>query len=188
VNFHAVSQLFGDLDRELWLITARAGDGQGGLIATLVLRASLVPELPRVIIGLAKHHHTHELVERSGAFAMHLIGEENLEWVWRFGLRSGRESDKLSGLMIRSGATGSPILMGVPAWLDCRVETSMDTGDRTIFLAEVVDAHVDQLGPLLTRNHLMKYASAEKLGDMDEAVARDIEIDRQTIIAWRQRQ
>ena len=45
--------LFGRTDRELWLVTASAGGGRGGLIATFVSQASIGPDLPRVVVGLA---------------------------------------------------------------------------------------------------------------------------------------
>src|SRR5690348_16410731 len=106
----AVARLFAHVDRELWLVTAAAGPRRGGLIATFVSTASIVPALPRVLVGLAKQHHTWELVEASDAFALHLLGEEHLDWVWRFGLRSGRALDKLEGLDVRPGAAGSPLL------------------------------------------------------------------------------
>src|SRR5688572_20567317 len=106
----AAAALFARTDRELWLLTAAAGGRRGGLIATFVSQAALVPELPRVLVGLAKHHHTRGLVEAGNAFALHLLGEEHLEWVWRFGLRSGRDVDKLEGIAATAGATGSPIL------------------------------------------------------------------------------
>ena len=38
------------------------------------------------------------------------------------------------------GPSGSPILGGAAGWLDCRVEARLETGDRTVYLAEVVDA------------------------------------------------
>src|SRR5688500_8646848 len=136
----AFSEIFDRLDRELWLITARAGDQSSGLIATYVARVSLVPTLPRVTVAIAKRHFTHELIEASGAFCMHLVGEDQIDWVWRFGIPSGREVDKFRGLATSTGASGSPILTGAPAWLDCRVEARMDTGDRTVYLAEVLDA------------------------------------------------
>src|SRR5262249_32598631 len=132
--------VIGDLDRELWILTARAGPRAGGLVATFVSEASIVPELPRVLVGLARQHGTWELVEASGAFALHLIGVEHLDWVWRFGLRSGRDTDKFRGLEVQTGATGSPLLEGALGWLDCRVETRMETGDRTVYLAEVLAA------------------------------------------------
>jgi len=181
----AASPIFDRLDRELWLITAQAGQRRGGLIATFVSRASLVPALPRVTVGLAKHHHTWELIEASGAFALHLIGEDQLEWVWRFGLRSGRDCDKLEGLAARSGVTGSPILNDALAWLDCRVEARLDTGDRTLYLAEAVDAQNVHSRPILTAKRLRELAPVDKLRELSESMARDIDIDAEAILKWR---
>src|SRR5215469_11012420 len=123
----AASTLFAWVDRELWLVTAQAGGRRGGLIATFVNQASIVPELPRVVVGLAKQHQTWDLVEASGAFALHLVGEQHLDWVWRFGLESGRYADKFRGLSPRAEATGSPLLDEAVGWLDCRVEDRLDT-------------------------------------------------------------
>src|SRR5262249_33629311 len=123
-------------DRELWIVTARAGRGTRGLGATFVRSASILPQSPRGVVGLARQHHTWELVETSGAFALHLIHEAQIEWVWRFGLQSGRETEKLEGLAWHAGATGSPLLDGASGWLDCRVEARLPTGDRTLYLAE----------------------------------------------------
>lgn len=173
------------LDREVWLITVRAGERCSGLIATFVSSASLVPTLPRVTVGLAKHHFTHELIQASNAFCMHLIDEERLDWVWRFGNQSGREVDKLSGLETRTSAGGSPILVGALAWLDCRVESQMDTGDRTVFLAEVLDARLERSATPLTFNRLMKMAPADQLRQMKIAVERDIDSDCAAILKWR---
>jgi flavin reductase (DIM6/NTAB) family NADH-FMN oxidoreductase RutF len=113
----------------LWLITARSGERSSGLIATYVASVSLLPSLPRVTIALAKHHFTHALVEASNSFAMHLLGEEQIDWVWRFGIPSGRDIDKLQGLTTFVGKSGAPILSAAMAWLDCRVEARLDTGD-----------------------------------------------------------
>src|SRR6516225_9780017 len=71
----AASTLIAWLDRELWLVTSQAGDRRGGLIATFVNPASIVADLPRMLVGLARQHHTWEVVEASGAFALHLLGE-----------------------------------------------------------------------------------------------------------------
>src|SRR4051812_23946899 len=154
MNLEEADALFRRLDRELWLVTARAGERRGGLIATFISQASIVPGLPRIILGLAKQHHTWGLVEAGGAFALHLIGEEQLDWVWRFGLQSGREHDKLGGLETRAGASGAPILADAPGWLDCRVEARLDTGDRTVYLAEVLDARSPGSRPILTVGRL----------------------------------
>ncbi len=136
----AAATLFAWLDREIWLVTAQADTHRGGLIATFVNPASIVPDMPRMLVGLSRQHQTRELVEHSNAFALHLLGEQHLDWVWRFGLESGRGKDKLDGLRVRQMSTGSPVLEDAIGWLDCRVETRMETGDRTVYLAEVVQS------------------------------------------------
>lgn len=182
------SQIFSRLDRELWLITARAGDRRSGLIATNVSNASLVPTLPRTTAGLAKHHFTHELIDQSRAFCMHLLNESQIDWVWRFGIHSGRDANKLEGLATRTSTTGSPILAGAPAWLDCRVETAMDTGDRMVYLAEVLDAHMEPALAPLTFKRLLQLAPADKLQELKLDMEHDIELDRAAILEWRRSQ
>jgi flavin reductase (DIM6/NTAB) family NADH-FMN oxidoreductase RutF len=173
------------LDRELWLITARDGDQISGLIATFISRVSLVPALPRVTVALAKHHFTHELIEKAGAFCMHLVAEDQIDLVWRFGIQSGREVDKLHRIGTSTGVTGSPILSGATAWLDCRVESRMDTGDRTVYLAEVVDAKLTSAAKPLTFKRLLELAPANRLQQMKQALVPDIELDRAAIVNWR---
>lgn len=182
-----ISALFAGLDRELWLLTAAAGACRGGLIATFVCQASIVPELPRVLVGVARQHHTWRLVEESNAFALHLLGEEQLPWVWRFGLQSGRHGDKLEGLSSRSGTTGSPILPEALAWLEARVEGRLDTGDRTVFLAEIIDGQRSRHARPLTVQRLLQLAPADKLQEMKEQMAHDQAVDATAIRAWRQR-
>jgi flavin reductase (DIM6/NTAB) family NADH-FMN oxidoreductase RutF len=188
VDADAFCEVFDSLDREIWLITARAGDRQSGLIASYVSRASLVPTIPRVTIGLAKHHFTHELIQKSKAFCMHLIDEDHIDWVWHFGIPSGREIDKLRGLETFASVTGSPILAGAMAWLDCRVQAQMDTGDRMVYLAEALDARMVQTTTPLTLKRVLDLAPADKLRQMNLAVERDIDLDRTAILEWRRQQ
>lgn len=181
-----VSNILNQLDREIWIITARAGGRQSGLVATNVSSASLVPALPRMTVGLANHHFTRELIDQSNAFCMHLIDESHLDWVWNFGIDSGRNTDKLSSFDTRASATGSPILNGAQSWLDCRVEARMDTGDRTVYLAEVLEGGGHQTSKPLTFKRLLELAPADKRKELKASVEQDVEVDREAILAWRQ--
>jgi len=183
----AASTLFARLDRELWLVTARAGPRRGGLIATFVSQASIVPGLPRMLLGVAKTHHTWDIIEASGAFALHLVGEDQLDLVWRFGLGSGRDADKFAGLEYQAGATGSPLLEKAVGWLDCRVEAKLDTGDRTLYLGEVVQAGVNHFGEPLTQKRLLQLAPPERLTALKLQLHRDAVLDEQAIREWRRR-
>jgi len=184
---HSAADLFSRLDRELWLVTAADGERRGGLIATFVCQASIVPEMPRVLVGLARSHHTWELVDASRAFALHLLGEANLDWVWRFGLQSGRTVDKFAGLDVRNGTSGSPILAGGLGWLDCQVESRLETGDRTVFLAEVVAAEGAAPGTPLTFKHALQRATPEQLKVLKAQLDGDAAVDAGAVQAWRRR-
>ena len=105
-----IRKLYSQVDPPLWLVTAADGGRRGGFIATTVTRASIVSEMPRQLITVDKRHNTHALIEGSGAFAMHLIDERQLDLAWRFGLQSGRDVDKFAGVAYRTGTTGSPLV------------------------------------------------------------------------------
>jgi flavin reductase (DIM6/NTAB) family NADH-FMN oxidoreductase RutF len=181
----APSTLFASLDRELWLVTAQAGGRRAGLIATFVSEASIVADLPRVVVGLARRHHTWEIVEAAGAFALHLLSEDQIEWVWRFGLQSGRSLDKFAGLSVQTAVTGSPILNSAVGWMDCRVEARLDTGDRTIYLAEVVQSQIAHFAPPLTFQRLLQLAPPERLRELKLLRNQDAGVDADAIRAWR---
>lgn len=180
-----ISEVFHLYDPPLWLVTARHGDRRGGLIATLAVRASIVPELPRMVVGIANHHHTWGLIEASGAFALHLLRADDLDAVWRFGLASGHLADKLAGLPERHTPEGNPLYPDARAWLDCRVEERMNTGDRTLYLAEVMGGAALAEGPALSVGILLRDAPAERLAELDRLYRADQALDSAAIQAWR---
>ncbi len=183
----AADRILTKVQRQLWVLTACAGQDRSGLVATFVSRASIVKERPRILVSLAVGHYTTALVRRSGFFAAHLLSSRERELIWHFGLFSGRDADKLAGIDVHTGTTGAPILSGSSAWLDCRVENSLNAGDREIFLAEVVDAATTGDFDPLTIDALRAKATANQLARMDELFAQDSETDARLIDEFRAR-
>ena len=183
-----ISKVYAQLDPPLWLVTAADSGRRGGFIATTVAQASIVAEMPRQLITVDRRHNTHALIEGSRAFAMHLIDETQLDLVWRFGLQSGRDVDKLAGLQFRTGVTGSPLLPEALAWFDCRVEARMDSGDRTVYLAAVVDGRLERTDPPLTNRRFFEIAPPDKQKIMSEQYDRDARLDAVAIEQWRAKQ
>lgn len=127
---------------QLWApivaVTAAHEGRRNGLISSTALTASLLPEAPRVSIQLSKASLTHELVEASGAFAVHLLPAEGLEVFHTLGMRSGRNGEKLASIPTTPGVTGSPVLTDAIAYVEGRVVKTLDAEDTTIVLADVV--------------------------------------------------
>lgn len=177
---------FQRLDREIWIITSAAGERQGGLVATTIASASIVPEMPRLTVTIARQHATWELIERSQSFAAHLVASDRIDLAQRFGMQSGRDAEKLSGLGWSRGGTGAPLLKDAAAWLECRVEASWDTGDRTLYLAEVVGSQPLADGEIpLTMHGLLARADEEMKGELRRHLEADARLDAEQIRIWR---
>jgi flavin reductase (DIM6/NTAB) family NADH-FMN oxidoreductase RutF len=152
----------------LLAITTTHEGRSNGLIAATGVFASLVPEAPRVFIELAKASLTHDLVLASGVFALHLLPatptrslEIALSMVHVLGMRSGRDGDKLGTFPSRVGVTGSPILTDALTYVEARVVATLDNGELTGFLGDVVGGERLHDGEALTARILRERMPAE---------------------------
>lgn len=185
---NTLAPLFRRLNPTLWLITAGEAARSGGLIATFVAQAGIVPELPRMLVGLSKRHRTWELVAARRCFGMHLLAEDQIELAWRFGTQSRRDVDKLAGLATFTAQTGTPLLREAIGWMDCRIEASFDTGDRTLHLVEVLDGALSRDVPPLTMHRFLDQLTAEQRSELKRQLDQDARLDATAIQAWRQEQ
>ncbi|MEZ6064445.1 MAG: flavin reductase family protein [Planctomycetaceae bacterium] len=182
------AELFRLLDREVWIVTASTETSRGGLVATSVMQASIVPDEPRVVVGIARQHATWSLIEASGVFALHLIAPDRIDLAERFGLHSGREIDKFAGLELLDGQCDPPILAASVAWLRCEVESGWDSGDRTFYLAAVTAQMVPKPFPdILTMRQLIASATPSMLANLRSQITADATRDAAAIRRWRER-
>ena len=138
---HPAENVFALLDREIWLLTCHVNGRRGGLVATLVSQASIVPDQPRVWVGLSPQHHTTSLVLQARSFLLHLVDENQADLVWKFGTTSGHDTDKFQGTTWEESPRGHPLLSNSLAHMTCQVESFVETGDR-IFFCVALSRHV----------------------------------------------
>jgi flavin reductase (DIM6/NTAB) family NADH-FMN oxidoreductase RutF len=169
----------------VWIVTAGHEGHRAGLVATWVLQASIDPESPLLVTGIAPNHFTAELIQRSRSFAAHLIPLQRIDLAERFGVGSSRSHDKFAGLEVRSEQTGSPILAAALAWLDCRLVAEYDAGDRVYFWGEVVGGGQGQPGAPLTERVLFSAAGPELLQRLSADRGADIVVQRPLRQKWR---
>lgn len=172
-----IQRVWSLLDSELWVITSAAGGRRGGLVATFVMNVSLIEAVPRVVVALARHHHTTQIIEQGRVAAFHLLSEEELSWVARFGMATGHELDKLAGVETREGETGCPILAKAKAWVEGKVIGKHDIGDRVLFTIHIVAGSVSAAFRPLTETRLREMSSEEERRRLDWLYERDCEKD-----------
>ena len=140
-------------------VTARRGAKLNGLISDGAVRASIVPDVPRLGVFIHKFNFTHDMIMETGAFGLHVLHSGQVDLVYRLGFFSGRDQDKLDGIATKDGAeTGVPILADCFCWFECRVGNIMDTGSSTFFMGEVVGTGkgpgATPMEPAWLRDHL----------------------------------
>jgi flavin reductase (DIM6/NTAB) family NADH-FMN oxidoreductase RutF len=136
------------------LVTTSTGGEKNGLIVNSALRASLSPDKLRLSVIIHKFNHSHDLIVRAGVFAAHILRNDQIDMVVRFGTASGRDTDKFAGLDHRTGATGSPIVDDCFAVYDCRIVNAMDTGASTFFLGAVESTSGQMTGEPMSSQHV----------------------------------
>ncbi len=184
MNTAEIDELFRSLARPLWIVTAADGSRQGGLLATWVMPCSLDAERPMLLAALAVSHFTTKLVQASGSFVAHLVGQDRLRQALDFALRSGHSIDKLAGSEWSAGVTGAPRLEGMNAWFECRVVDTHHTGDRYYFWATVVDGQRSVSAPAATDHDLFAFATPEERQLLRANLLADIELLRPASLAW----
>ena len=118
------------------VVTASHGNDRHGMTVSSFTSVSLEP--PLVIISLHTDSRTHRLVSASGAFAVNILAASQQALSERFAGRGLPEEDRFAGVETATLVTGSPILTGALASLDCRIQQVIPVGMNTLFLAEVV--------------------------------------------------
>jgi flavin reductase (DIM6/NTAB) family NADH-FMN oxidoreductase RutF len=127
------------------VVTTRAADGAPhGLTINSFSSLSLDP--PLVMVAIDRWCNVLSSFESSGHYAVNVLREDQQDLSVRFAeIPEGR----FTGIEWRPGDTGSPILEGVLAVLDCRTLNVADTGDHRVLIGEVVKVEIGEGRPLV---------------------------------------
>ncbi len=123
----------------IYVVTASHQGRSNAFLANTLCQVNSEPPSFQVIVS--KKNFTHDLIRDSGLFVASVITEDApLSFVGGFGFKSGRDTDKLSGVKTMPGPDGVPVVTDfAAAWLACRVFQTVDAGTHTIFIGNLAD-------------------------------------------------
>jgi flavin reductase (DIM6/NTAB) family NADH-FMN oxidoreductase RutF len=96
---------------------------------------------PLLVISVAKHIVSHDLIEKAGEFVLNVASTDQVKLAMKLGFTHGRGLDKFKKFKISRGKASkvkSPLIKGSFANIECRVITSLSAANYIIYLAEVV--------------------------------------------------
>lgn len=126
----------------LYVLTGRAGDEIAAATVNWVTQVSFAP--PLVAVGVKADSHAHAIIKESKAFALNVLGKGQQQVAFAFFKPAEAAGGKISGESYRDGVTGSPILASTPAYVECKLIDTVERGDHSVFVGEVVDAAVEK--------------------------------------------
>jgi flavin reductase (DIM6/NTAB) family NADH-FMN oxidoreductase RutF len=131
------------------VITTRGEDHAYGMTANAFSSVSLDP--PLVLVCAKSGTDGSEQIERNRCFAVNILGTDQEPLSRYFSSKDRpRGRDAFRAVSHRTSVTGSPILDGVVAYLDCRLHETHTAGDHEIFIGEVLALEVSPgVQPLL---------------------------------------
>lgn len=123
----------------LYVLAAETPDGRvAAATVNWVTQASFEP--PLVVVGVKADSSAHGLIKEAGAFSLNVLGKGQQALAFKFFKPVERHGATLSGERFRSGKTGAPILESVPGFVECSLLETVERGDHSVFVGEVVDA------------------------------------------------
>lgn len=102
---------------------------------------------PMVAISVGNTRYSYKLIKETGEFVLAFPSEGMEEAVIFCGTYSGREVDKFkaTGLTpVKAKYVKPPLIAEATVNMECRVASSLKTGDHTIFVGEILTAYVSE--------------------------------------------
>lgn len=165
VSAAVMREVLGHFVSGIVVVTATGPDGPVGFTCQSFASLSLDP--PLVSFAAARTSSTWPRIREAGVFCVNVLAADHQELSVGFA-RSGAHQDinKFAGISWCSGPSGSPVLAGVSAWVDCTLWNEYDGGDHTIVVGRVQDLGADpaRLPLLYYRGRYGVTADPEALG------------------------
>lgn len=131
------------------VVTTRLDDMVYGITVSSFSSLSMDPRL--ILVSLQDSNHLPHMIRKSGRFGVSILAKGQ-ETVSAYFSTSGRDPSEEFGEGIETALahTGSPLIVGAMAHIDCELEAAYPGGDHTIAVGRVIAAAFDpQKVPLM---------------------------------------
>lgn len=128
--------------RSTLLVTCCDSSGKPNVLS-VAWHSPLSIDPPLVGISISPKRYSHDLIDSTGEYVIHIVGPEMQKAVDFCGTVSGRDVDKIArGFLVIQPAkmVRPPVLSEAYGYLECRVEQAIPVGDHTWFVGRVLYA------------------------------------------------
>ncbi|MCS6866148.1 MAG: flavin reductase family protein [Gemmataceae bacterium] len=140
----SLAAALGRIPSGLFILTARRGDAETGMLASWVQQCSFDP--PLISVAVNNQRGLLDWLVTESPFVVHIIPEGGKALVAHFGKGFAPDEPAFSGLEVQRLPQSPPILPAAHAYLLCRVEKRIAAGDHTLIIGRVESGAILQEG------------------------------------------
>ncbi|BDM77885.1 diguanylate cyclase [Acaryochloris marina MBIC10699] len=131
--------LLRNIPHPLNICGVKEGDDVNGFTLSWMTQASFKP--PLIVIGVRQDSRSHAMIKASQVFAVSFLEVSQQDLAETFFKPQQRIGDKFGDVEFYLGEeTGCPIIASALGFVECRVQGSLEEGDHSIFMGEVIAA------------------------------------------------
>ena len=133
LDSRAFRRALGQFATGVTIVTTADGGPPVGLTVNSFASVSLEP--PLVLCSIVRTSRSFAAFERAGHLAINVMASDQVELANNF---AGPKADKFEGVAWDAGLGGAPLLAGVAASFECRIDARVEGGDHVILVCEVL--------------------------------------------------
>jgi flavin reductase (DIM6/NTAB) family NADH-FMN oxidoreductase RutF len=119
----------------LFILTARQGEAETGMLVSWVQQCSFQP--PRVSVALQCGRAIQQWLCEGSAFVLNVLDDTQTDMIAHFGKGFDPGQPAFDGLEVDRTEAAAPVLSESLAYLECRVVTRCQAGDHDLLISEV---------------------------------------------------
>ncbi len=145
------------LSNGMYVVTSRNGGNYGAATITWLSQASFKP--PLIMAAVRTESNLFECMSKSRVAGVNIIGFDQQEIAQKFLSTTQHSPGVINDEPYRDGKTSVPILVNVPAYMECEVrEIHEGLGDHAVVVLEVVEAGLrEHVRPLTVADSPWEY-------------------------------
>jgi flavin reductase (DIM6/NTAB) family NADH-FMN oxidoreductase RutF len=135
-NGDSLAAALGRVPSGLFVLTARHGEAETGMLTSWVQQCSFDP--PQVSVALRKDRDLLGWLVDGAAFVLNVLPEGAKGLIGHFGKGFEPGEPAFAGLKVARERDTPPVLLDAHAYLVCRVASRVDVGDHVLVIGRVV--------------------------------------------------
>lgn len=139
-----IAPILGRLPSGLFIVTARQGDNETGMLGSWIMQAGFDP--PMLTVAVGKTRYVAEWLSNDAVFVVNVLAVDQRRMLGHFGRGFAPGEPAFAGLEIQRSSAGLPILAEALGHLECRVRGDVMSGDHRIVLGEIIAGKLHREG------------------------------------------